>query len=77
MGQDTVKDTLAGTVKWFNASKGYGFIGRDDGGKDVFVHASAVRTAGLSGLGEGQQVRFELETQDRGRVTAVNLQLTG
>ena len=53
-----------GTVKWFNAQKGYGFIQPDDGGKDVFVHISAVERAGLQSLREGQKISFEL-TQDR------------
>jgi cold shock protein len=53
-----------GTVKWFNAQKGFGFIQPDDGGKDVFVHISAVERAGLSTLSEGQKVSYEL-TQDR------------
>jgi CspA family cold shock protein len=53
-----------GTVKWFNSQKGYGFIQPDDGGKDVFVHASAVERAGMSSLNEGQKVNYE-EQQDR------------
>lgn len=53
-----------GTVKWFNVQKGYGFIQPDDGGKDVFVHISAVERAGLTSLREGQKVSYEL-TQDR------------
>jgi CspA family cold shock protein len=53
-----------GTVKWFNATKGFGFIQPDDGGKDVFVHISAVERAGLSGLAEGQKIKYEIE-QDR------------
>ena len=53
-----------GTVKWFNAQKGYGFIQPDDGGKDVFVHISAVERAGLQTLREGQKVSYEM-TQDR------------
>jgi CspA family cold shock protein len=53
-----------GTVKWFNAQKGYGFIQPDDGGKDVFVHISAVERAGLQSLREGQKISYEL-TQDR------------
>ena len=61
-----------GTVKWFNATKGFGFIQPADGGKDVFVHISAVERAGLRGLNEGQQVSYELQTE-RGRTAAVNL----
>lgn len=62
-----------GTVKWFNATKGYGFITPDDGSKDVFVHISAVEGAGLRTLNEGQKVTFEVETDKRGP-KAVNLQ---
>ena len=64
-----------GTVKWFNAVKGYGFIEPDDGGKDAFVHISAVQSAGLDGLREGQKVDFELVSDDRGRSSAENLSL--
>jgi CspA family cold shock protein len=64
-----------GTVKWFNATKGFGFIQPDDGGNDVFVHISAVERAGLRGLNEGQKVNYDLE-QDRrsGKMAAGNLQ---
>lgn len=62
-----------GTVKWFNTTKGFGFIQPDDGGKDVFVHISAVQKAGLRGLNEGQKVSFELVTE-KGRTSAGNLQ---
>jgi cold shock protein len=62
-----------GTVKWFNAQKGYGFIQPTNGGKDVFVHISAVERAGMDGLAEGQKLNFELEQGQRGRVSAVNL----
>ena len=67
-----------GTVKFFNDAKGFGFISPDDGGSDVFVHVSAVERAGLSRLGEGDQVEFEVE-QDRrsGKLAAVELQVTG
>jgi cold shock protein len=61
-----------GTVKWFNAQKGYGFIQPDDGSKDVFVHISAVESAGMSTLTEGQKVSFELTTA-RGKTSAANL----
>jgi len=63
-----------GTVKWFNAQKGYGFIQPEDGSKDVFVHISAVERAGLSHLHEGQRVSFELERGQQGKTSAVNLQ---
>ena len=62
-----------GTVKWFNAQKGYGFIQPTSGGNDVFVHISAVERAGMDGLQEGQKLSFELEQGQRGRVSAVNL----
>ena len=61
-----------GTVKWFNAQKGYGFIQPDDGSKDVFVHISAVESAGMRGLAEGQKVSFDLAT-DQGKTSATNL----
>jgi CspA family cold shock protein len=64
-----------GTVKWFNAQKGYGFIQPTTGGADVFVHISAVERAGMDGLNEGQKVNYDLEQGQRGRVSAVNLQL--
>mgnify|MGYP001220204760 CR=1 FL=1 len=64
-----------GTVKWFNAQKGYGFIEPQDGSKDVFVHISAVERAGLSDLREGQRVSFEIESDSRGRSSAVNLRV--
>ena len=65
----------AGTVKWFNSQKGYGFIQPDDGSKDVFVHISAVERAGLSNLQEGQKLRYETERGQQGKTSAVNLQL--
>ena len=61
-----------GTVKWFNATKGYGFIQPEDGSKDVFVHISAVEKAGLKTLNEGQSVAYELASE-RGKTAAVNL----
>jgi len=63
-----------GTVKWFNAQKGYGFIQPQEGGKDVFVHISAVERAGLGSLNEGQKVKYEI-ARDRGKDAAANLQL--
>ena len=63
-----------GTVKWFNSTKGYGFIAPDDGSKDVFVHISAVERSGLGQLNEGQKVSFELERGQQGKTSAVNLQ---
>ncbi|HLY58926.1 MAG TPA: cold-shock protein [Stellaceae bacterium] len=62
-----------GTVKWYNATKGYGFIQPDDGSKDVFVHVSAVERAGMDGLREGQKLSFELERGQQGKVSAVDL----
>jgi CspA family cold shock protein len=62
-----------GTVKWFNAQKGYGFIQPETGGADVFVHISAVERAGMDNLREGQRLSYELEQGQRGRVSAVNL----
>lgn len=61
-----------GTVKWFNAQKGYGFIQPSDGSKDVFVHVTAVQAAGLATLNEGQSVTFEI-TNERGKPAASNL----
>ncbi|MGA2088105.1 MAG: cold-shock protein [Stellaceae bacterium] len=61
-----------GTVKWFNAQKGFGFIRPDDGSKDVFVHISAVERAGLGSLNEGQKVKYEV-AMDRGKSAAANL----
>lgn len=65
-----------GTVKWFNAQKGFGFIQPTDGGNDVFVHVSAVERAGLAGLAEGQKIGFEVKTDRmRGKTSAENLSL--
>ena len=67
-----------GTVKFFNSEKGYGFIKPDDGGRDVFVHVSAVMSSGLGTLNEGQRVAFEIEPDKRGKgPKAVNLQSAG
>jgi CspA family cold shock protein len=63
-----------GKVKWFNSTKGFGFIQPDNGGPDVFVHISAVERAGLSGLNEGQQVTFDVATE-RGKMKAANLKV--
>lgn len=62
-----------GTVKWFNPTKGFGFIQPSDGSKDVFVHISAVERAGLGTLSEGQTVSFDLEQGREGKVSAANL----
>jgi CspA family cold shock protein len=65
-----------GTVKWFNATKGYGFIQPDGGSKDVFVHITALERAGLRSLNEGQKVRFEIETDQRsGKTSAVDIKV--
>jgi CspA family cold shock protein len=63
-----------GTVKWFNPTKGFGFITPDEGSKDVFVHITAVQRAGIQALNEGQKVSYDLATE-RGKTAAVNLQL--
>lgn len=67
-----------GTVKWFNSTKGYGFIQPDNGGKDVFVHISAVESAGLRGLDENQKISYEIETDRRsGKESAGQLKTEG
>jgi CspA family cold shock protein len=71
LGDDQV---ATGTVKWFNATKGFGFIQPDNGGKDVFVHISAVERAGLSNLNEGAKVSYE-EMENRGKTSAENLRV--
>ena len=65
-----------GTVKWFNSTKGFGFIQPDGGGSDVFVHITAVQKAGLQGLDEGQKIQFEVATDDRtGRSSATDIKV--
>ena len=64
-----------GTVKWFNATKGYGFIKPDEGGPDVFVHISAVEKAGYAGLAEGAKLSYELVKGRTGKVSAENLRV--
>jgi len=71
-GTESEWTMATGTVKWFNATKGFGFIMPQDGGKDVFVHITAVQAAGLHGLNEGQQVTFEV-VKERGKDAATNL----
>jgi CspA family cold shock protein len=66
-----------GTVKWFNATKGYGFIQPEDGGADVFVHISDVERAGIKNLREGDKLSYELMQGQRGKVSATNLKLGG
>lgn len=63
-----------GTVKWFNATKGYGFVMPSDGGKDVFVHITAVQAAGLKGLNDGQKISYDV-VMERGKAAAANLKL--
>jgi CspA family cold shock protein len=64
-----------GTVKFYNATKGFGFITPADGSKDAFVHVTALERAGISGLAEGQKVTYDLESGRDGKMSAVNLQL--
>ena len=64
----------SGTVKWFNPTKGFGFIQPEGGGKDVFVHISAVERAGLRSLNEGQKITYEVQTE-RGKEAAVNIKI--
>ena len=71
-------DMAQGTVKWFNTTKGFGFIMPQDGGNDVFVHITAVEHAGLKALNEGQRIQFEVEPDKKGKgPKAVNLVITG
>ena len=67
---------ITGTVKFFNSTRGFGFISPEDGSKDAFVHISAVERAGLSSLSEGQKVSYELETGQNGKASAENLSLS-
>ena len=68
-----MSDRIQGTLKGFNATKGYGFIAPDDGGKDIFVHVSAVEQAGMTGLADGETVEFDLVEGRDGRKMAGNL----
>lgn len=65
---------ITGTVKWFNSTKGYGFIAPENGSKDVFIHASAVQAAGLEGLDDNQKIEFEV-TSSQGKESATNIKL--
>ncbi len=71
------KTMATGTVKWFNPTKGFGFIEPDDGGNDAFVHISAVERAGLTTLNDGQKVSFDLEPGRNGKASAENLSVIG
>ncbi|SLN44302.1 Cold shock protein CspA [Pseudoruegeria aquimaris] len=66
-----------GTVKWFNTTKGYGFIAPETGGKDIFVHISAVERSGLTGLADNQDIEYELQTGRDGRESATDLKVSG
>jgi len=66
---------INGTVKFYNATKGFGFIAPSDGGKDAFVHATALEAAGIMGLAEGQRVTYDLESSRDGKMSATNLSL--
>jgi CspA family cold shock protein len=68
---------ITGTVKFFNANKGFGFIEPEDGTKDAFVHITALERAGISGLAEGQKVTYELESGRDGKTSATNIQIVG
>ncbi|HSS65613.1 MAG TPA: cold-shock protein [Gammaproteobacteria bacterium] len=65
-----------GIVKWFNPGKGFGFVAPEDGGKDVFIHASALERAGINGLAEGQKIEYQLGAGRDGRTSAENVRLT-
>ncbi|MHA1554784.1 MAG: cold-shock protein [Alphaproteobacteria bacterium] len=68
---------ITGTVKFFNANKGFGFIEPEDGSKDAFVHITALERAGITGLAEGQKVTYELESGRDGKTSATNIQIVG
>ena len=70
-----MSNQVEGTVKWFNASKGYGFIEPTDGGKDVFIHISALEKAGIASLKEGQKIQFEVVAGQNGKSSAENITL--
>ncbi|SPF76731.1 Cold shock protein CspA [Aliiroseovarius pelagivivens] len=72
-----MSDKETGTVKWFNTTKGYGFIAPDNGGKDVFVHISAVERSGLTGLADNTKVAYELQEGRDGRQSAIDLEVQG
>lgn len=73
---DTEETTMAiGTVKWFNPGKGFGFVAPEDGGKDVFIHVSALERAGISGLAEGQKIEYKLGAGRDGRTSAEDVRL--
>jgi CspA family cold shock protein len=77
-GGRSVPMAMSGTVKFFNGERGYGFIKPDDGGRDVFVHITAVEQAGMKALNEGQRIQFEVEPDKKGKgPKAVNLVVTG
>ena len=72
-----VSAMITGTVKFFNANKGFGFIEPEDGSKDAFVHVTALERAGITGLAEGQKVSYELENGRDGKTSATNIQIVG
>jgi CspA family cold shock protein len=77
-GGRSVPMAMSGTVKFFNGERGYGFIKPDDGGRDVFVHITAVEQAGMKAMNEGQRIQFEVEPDKKGKgPKAVNLVVTG
>lgn len=72
-----MSDKQTGTVKWFNTTKGYGFIAPDNGGKDVFVHISAVERSGLTGLADNTKVTYDLQEGRDGRQSAIEIEVQG